>query len=199
MAKTANKAELYLDGVSHGSRTLSSRFDFYHIGKAHPTARFQFNGWLDEVMLYDGAMDSNQVMEYYTRSSGGNAYCPGDQYNCEGCPAGMAGHWRLDETSGADVLDDAADNDGVNNGATINQAGQMGTAYSFDGSDDSISVVNSVNLNVGTGDFTLAAWVKTPADSNERTVLWKGYDYDSETGIALLISDDDASALSLIN
>ncbi|MDD5547735.1 MAG: prepilin-type N-terminal cleavage/methylation domain-containing protein [Candidatus Pacebacteria bacterium] len=73
----------------------------------------------------------------------------------EGDTDGMVSYWKLDETSAGSVVDVMGANNGTNNGATINQTGQVEKAYSFDGGSDYISTFkfNSVN-------FTVSAWVK---------------------------------------
>lgn len=78
--------------------------------------------------------------------------------------------WKLDEPSGTTAFDETANNnDGTlcgNNllctppgGPTVGAAGHFGTAYSFDGVDDYVSVPNAVALNPVTA-YTLAAWVR---------------------------------------
>ncbi|MHC4202502.1 MAG: LamG domain-containing protein, partial [Planctomycetota bacterium] len=75
-------------------------------------------------------------------------------------------HYRLDETAAGAVVDSSGNaNDGTNNGATINQPGQIDTAYSFDGSNDYIALPNlglSGNVSV-----SFAAWVNITSAGNE--------------------------------
>lgn len=52
-------------------------------------------------------------------------------------------------------------------------AGKFGNAISLDGSNDYVSVINSDTLNFGTGDFTIAAWIKRQAIGAEDTILSK--------------------------
>lgn len=58
----------------------------------------------------------------------------------------------------------ALDSAGINNGTLLNgttfTAGVSGQAFRFDGIDDRVSVPNSPNLNVGTGDFTVSFFAK---------------------------------------
>jgi hypothetical protein len=72
--------------------------------------------------------------------------------------------WPLDETSGTTANDIA----GVpNNGAHVNgptpTPGKVAGALCFDGVDDFVLVPDHPDLNVGTGNFTLDAWVLTTA------------------------------------
>lgn len=70
----------------------------------------------------------------------------------------LLSYYKLDETSGT-VLDAEGTNDGTNNGATPNVTGKLGTAYSFDGTNDYIDM-NDV-LDTGTGAYSVSGWFKT--------------------------------------
>jgi len=83
---------------------------------------------------------------------------------CVTPPANMTAWWPLDETSGTTANDLA----GVpNNGTHVNgptpTPGMVAGALRFDGVDDHVRVPNHAELNVGTGNFTLDAWVRTTA------------------------------------
>ena len=59
--------------------------------------------------------------------------------------AALVGHWQLDETAAGPVVNDIGLVDGTNNGATNNQPGRVGSAYSFDGTNDKVNTnLNSV-------------------------------------------------------
>jgi len=91
-----------------------------------------------------------------------SADCPDD------CPAGMVSYWQLNETSGTTAYDCYGSNDGTNNGATINQPGQVGTAYSFDGVNDYVDCGDITELNSASA-FTILGWIKqTNLNNNER-------------------------------
>ena len=85
---------------------------------------------------------------------------------CVTPPANMTAWWPLDETSGTTAKDLA----GVpNNGTHVNgptpTPGKVAGALRFDGVDDHVRVPDHAELNVGTGNFTLDAWVRTTASS----------------------------------
>jgi len=69
--------------------------------------------------------------------------------------AGLISHWKLDEPSGTTAFDSAGSNDGATSGALVNQTGQLGTAYSFDGINDLIDT----GANLGGAVMTVSAWV----------------------------------------
>ena len=65
---------------------------------------------------------------------------------------GAVGYWPMDETSGTNAGDYSGNNQNatLNNGVSISQTGQYGTAYSFDGVDDNIYVLSSNDINLMT-------------------------------------------------
>jgi len=76
---------------------------------------------------------------------------------------GLAGYWKLDETSGIIATDSSGSS---NNGTLVNgpiwTTGQIGGALDFDGTDDYVNLGTGSSLNFGSSEpFTVAAWVKT--------------------------------------
>ncbi|MBU6240098.1 MAG: VCBS domain-containing protein, partial [Planctomycetes bacterium] len=73
---------------------------------------------------------------------------------------GLAGWWKLDESSGTSTADASGNG---NNGTLINgaawQTGQMGNAIEFDGTDDYINISASNVGTFGTGDFAITFWI----------------------------------------
>jgi hypothetical protein len=70
----------------------------------------------------------------------------------------LISYWKLNETSG-DAVDAKGLTNLVNSGATQNQAGKLGTAYTFNGTS---SFVGSIDTTYEfTTPFTISAWVKT--------------------------------------
>ena len=64
----------------------------------------------------------------------------------------------------------------TNNGATINDSGKIGKCYSFDGSDDYISLTDSLLYNIfkgGTTPFSIAMWVYH--NDSTRAILFGDY------------------------
>ncbi|MCX6876245.1 MAG: putative Ig domain-containing protein [Verrucomicrobia bacterium] len=85
-------------------------------------------------------------------------------------PANCVSWWRAENTF--------ADSVGTNHGTGLNgvtyAAGEVGQAWSFDGTDDSIQVPSSANLNLVSGQgWTLEGWIK-PEDTSTRFIAHKG-------------------------
>jgi len=82
--------------------------------------------------------------------------------------AGLIAHWKFDEGSGATALDSSSNNNtGTIVGATY-VAGQSNTALSFNGASQYVLAtdaqsggVTGAGLDMGTRDWTVAAWINT--------------------------------------
>jgi N-acetylneuraminic acid mutarotase len=73
---------------------------------------------------------------------------------------GLVGWWKFDENNGTVATDSSGNG---NNGTLINgptwATGKIGGALSFDGLNDYVDAGNDSVLDVGKGDFSLAAWI----------------------------------------
>ncbi|NNC87940.1 MAG: cadherin-like domain-containing protein [Akkermansiaceae bacterium] len=79
---------------------------------------------------------------------------------------GLVAHWKLDEGSGTTTADCSINNNpGTLNGPAWSP-GFSGNALTFDGVDDSVTFGNGPSLG-GKTDFTVAAWIKTTATSEQ--------------------------------
>jgi len=89
-------------------------------------------------------------------------------------PPGLVGAWAFDEASGTTAIDRSpAGNTGTVSGATRTAAGRFGSALSFDGVNDWVTVGDANSLDLSSG-LTLSAWVNPAvAGSSWRTVLLK--------------------------
>ncbi len=102
-----------------------------------------------------------------------SADCPYD------CSDGMVSYWELNETVAGPVVDCYGSNDGTNNGAIINQPGQVATAYNFDGVDDYVDCGDVSELN-STSAFTICGWYKdiNIGGHNRHFSKYNGGEYD---------------------
>lgn len=82
-------------------------------------------------------------------------------------------HWALNEAVAGPVVDSVGGFDGTNSGATINQSGQFGTAYDFDGANDFVNIGNlpAFDFDYNTP-FTVSAWVRRDG-TGTRSILSK--------------------------
>ena len=102
---------------------------------------------------------------------------------------GLVAHWAFDEGEG-DIAFDGTEN---HNDGTLKCVGEecsppewvegkIGYALEFDGTDDYVDCGGDSSLEMGTGDFTIAAWVKTSSSDSgwPRIVRKVGDDYGYE-------------------
>jgi MYXO-CTERM domain-containing protein len=101
---------------------------------------------------------------------------PGRAATFQAGSSGLQGYWPLDSVSGGttpDLSGNALDL-GVN-GPVVLSPGAFGNALNFDNTDDSLSRADAAPLNVGSGSFTVAAFVRPSGTTQDRIVnKWNG-------------------------
>jgi hypothetical protein len=102
---------------------------------------------------------------------------------------GLVSYYTLDETSENIAYDSLGVHNGINSGATINQAGKIGTAYDFDGVDDTINATTNYGLS-GLNTFSFSAWVN-PDVVNKYQGFMSGTDFT-------VMAQNDGSLFMLI-
>ncbi len=153
---------------------------------AHATGLGFFKGLIDEVEIFNRALDQTEIQTIYNAGSAGKC-----KPNCIQPPLGMVAWWPGDGTAN-DFKDS---NDGtLKNGATF-AAGKVGQAFSLDGVSQYVEVpsplsFNSPSLNFGTGDFSIDAWIKTTNTSGRMAIVEKMENgLDDGHGYTLYLND----------
>jgi hypothetical protein len=102
-------------------------------------------------------------------------------------PAGLVAAYGFSEPMGTTVNDASGrNNTGTIAGAARTIEGKFGTALSFDGIDDWVSVNDSASLDLTSG-MTIEAWVKPTALTGWRSVIMK----ESSNGLSYAIYAND--------
>ena len=92
----------------------------------------------------------------------------------------LISYWKMDESSG-DMIDAHGSNDGTVNGATQNVAdGILNTCYSFDGSNDEVTVPDDATLDISTN-FSAFIWIKNnnAASTNDNDFAFCRWDHNN--------------------
>jgi len=161
-----------------------------------------FDGHMDEVKIYDYARTAAQIKSDYNSSAGGRGggVSVGSVQGAQDASEGLVAHYTFDETAlnGCGTNTDACDSSGTNHLAAIADASptstaKYGYAAMFDGTgdyycsdtDDDGSCEDDNDLDMGTSDFTIEAWVNSSTDVSDWRYLvskrtagspWTGYE-----------------------
>ena len=128
-----------------GAYATNIAYDLYlgRQGSSAPVSNL-FSGTIDEVRIYNRALDSNEITALYNYTS--DALISSAQ-------------WKFEENTGTSTFDLS----GNNNTGTLNNGvawvtGKYGKALSFDGVDDFVYINGSTSLNI-TPNLSVSAWV----------------------------------------
>ena len=84
--------------------------------------------------------------------------------------SGLVGHWTFDEGSGSTALDSSGNNSSGTISGPSWATGRIGSALSFDGSNDYVRVPYKSNLQLYNSSFTFSSWIKS-TDSDEGMIV----------------------------
>ena len=168
---------LYVDGVAPSTSTdnggtLGSFTNSNNVRLGRDADSNYISGSLDEVRIYSRALSATEASDLYASGTVGYAglAAPSNRLtHGTTLDNGLIGHWTMDgpetrwtsETAGTEADASGNGNNGAITGmnrASATTPGRLGQALSFDGTDDYVTVA-SMSHNIGTGDFTWAAWV----------------------------------------
>jgi sialidase-1 len=172
LQRVTGQLKLWVDGAvvataaaPTGSISPGRPFKMYVGQRLDATQRF--NGQLDEVRIYKRALSSTEIGDIRTKNA----------ITASGAVL------RLPFTANTPTTPDAsgAGNVGfVRGGATL-AGGKFGSALAFDGVDNHVHVPFSGSLDLGSGDFTVTAWLKYAGGTNKHAILW-GYGSGTASG-----------------
>lgn len=152
--KSSGVATLYLNGsvvggpTTLGSFTPQTSYDLY-LG-SRPPGSSRYVGQMDEVEIFNRALDTVEVAAIYNAGSAGKCR------TCTPPPANMVNWWTGDGNAN-DIQGGA---NGTLVGGTTFAAGKVGQAFSFDGVDDRVDAPAGVG-DFGSNAFTVDFWMKS--------------------------------------
>ena len=128
-------------------------------------------------------------LEYSVASTGNTQTIYGESEFANYQPdVNTVGLWHMEEQvndtciGGEDVCDSSDySNDGaIGSSPIITDEGRIGTGRYFDGVDDYVQFPDTNSLSVGTGDFTISAWIKPDTVGSWMTIVSKIKDGDDK-------------------
>jgi glucose/arabinose dehydrogenase/chitodextrinase len=159
----------YMDGVARATpTTIDDLIGFTHTIEARNqsvgSTNYTFSSWSD------GGAQSHSITVPATNQS----YTA--NFTAAQAPSGLAASWGFNENTGTTT----ADGSGNGNTATLVNAptwtaGQTGhgSALSFDGTNDNLTVPNSTSLNIAGSAITLSMWLKPTAAGGDHALIGK--------------------------
>lgn len=129
-----------------------------------PTGPAAFPGRIDELEIFPLAISPKELRSIY--KAGAHGKCKPDDEGCTAPPAGMLGWWPLDDASGSTSIGELLGGHPglpqlgpVGAGGPAASGGVVDGALRFEGM-EWVRVPNAPSLQVGSGDFTVDAWVR---------------------------------------
>jgi hypothetical protein len=193
--KNNDKVRLFMDGRELTTTTATSgvwptvnNTDPLRIGGQNIAGNY-IETSIDEVQIYNSALSPDQIKLAHNRNStavmgavstdsSGNAsfasirsYCPpgNTDTNCGSGDPSPVGEWKLDDNTGTTASDTSANNStGTFNGGVTWSTGKMGSGVKINGVSSSYVTMTDPadgSLDVGTGNFTIEAWVNLDPSS----------------------------------
>ena len=156
-SKPEKSLKLYINGKLSESKTtstISTTKSYIYIGGCSALdSKYYFNGYLDDLRIYNRNLTQTEVNALYLHSFTDEIV---DLEN------GLIVYYEFEDNT-----DDSSDNaiHGTTSSNIIYQNGVIGKSAYLNGIDDYISIGKDNILDIGNGDFTLTAWIKTQSNS----------------------------------
>lgn len=171
---------LYIDNVedtaspvdvsSFGSVATNGNFT---MGGSGFSSGNQYNGILDEVIIWDRIITSGERTTLWNGGAGTNIFSPASTTVTNG----IISAWRMEDSSG-NLTDSVGANTLTGSNLSYLQTGKVTNAIGLNGSSSTASITNAaqIGLNVGLPDSrTIAVWFKS-STAVEQTVFGKSDD-----------------------
>ena len=191
---TPNTVQLYVDNYMANSLVLpdveGNPYDLTSVSQqlllgGRPSSTACFEGYMDDVGIYTGALSATDVANLYSATSFDSS-----TITTAGITAQAIYNFQtnLDQPAASGVVpDDFGDTDGLLNGADVVIDTERGNVVSFGGSDTNY-VNYGDNFDPGDGDYTVSLWFK--ADAGTGFIASKGNAGSGSEGWSIWLSGD---------
>ncbi len=171
----------YVNGVSGTPTSYTGSINYSGspallIGINNSSNCLAWNGEIDEVRIYNRALDSSEVQALY-----------------EWAP-GPVGYWKMDEASGSTIADSSGNgNNGTTTGSPTFAEGKYGKALSTSGSTQYVTIADSDELDYQQA-ITISFWMKPANATDIHRIIRKGNPHSvGGKGFSLLYRGDQAN------
>jgi hypothetical protein len=203
---------VYVDGVEYGPDNvkglgsyITSTTDVNSVSPIHLCHHGAWNtyysGTVDELKIYNYARTATDIMNDYNGVTPTPTISPTPTPTSTLTPtptsssppnSALVGYWNFDEATGLTVNDRSGNG---NTGTLVNGpkwvSGIKGTALSFDGTNDYISIKENTDLDPHTSDWTLSTWVNVglidPDTSKPQFVIITKRELASDGSLTLIV------------
>jgi hypothetical protein len=181
VSRSGSTISFYLDGILKGTSSNAGSISSTNSLKIGHDSFDNTNlkGNVDEVRIWDIARTASEILNNKSTVIAANTY-------------GLKGYWQMNESAGQTVYDatltvnngtlgtdaanaDAQDPTRLSQGACYVPALQSG--LTFDGTLDRVTIPHHSSYDIGSGDFTIEAWVRLQSGSNGKPILSKRTTY----------------------
>jgi len=180
--KRNGNATFYVDGENKGEydvsqfagKLVSNSTKTLCISSLGTSSTTFLKGLMDDTQIYTRALSAEEIAVLANLTQSSN----------------LISHWAFDENSGTTAIDSSGNNiNGTLKNGPIWNAGIKGNCIKFDGIDDRVECGPNTTLEMGTGDFSVSAWVKMgTSQSSYPTVLSKGGTSNTNAGYWFYLS-----------
>jgi MSHA biogenesis protein MshQ len=210
--RSSNVICLYIDGLFKGCNggyptgALSIQANSLIVGQEQDsfgggfdTAQ-DFEGLIDEILIFDSAFIPSQVKDIYTNQNAGNDW-DGTSRICPQLPA--TAEWRFDEytyTGAAGEIIDSSLNGyhGESGGAMTNVNGVLCNAIDFSADGSSDYAVLDHNSIDGLNDLTFSIWINTSHTTGFQNILQGMHPGGWDDEFDIYLTDDDTLSFRLL-
>jgi hypothetical protein len=165
---------------SDGSTTLPYERESYSEASSNVTGNF----WVGATLNADNDANTDDTIYLYY----GNTGAADGQNRTSVWDSNYKGVWHLSGSTLSTLDSTGNANNGTNNGATTT-TGKIGSAGSFDGATDYISIPDSASWDFSTGAFSVSMWFKKTSEA--RGDIFNKKSSDSNDDVGLLLEDDE--------
>jgi hypothetical protein len=170
-----------LNGTAYGPGRIHTNDYPVFIGENSQNRGRYWNGLIDDVRLYNSALEHRQVKALAVGETPteppGKVSLRSSTAPATAGSAQLAGWWKLDEVEGSE----AADSSGhgirgilLGNPRWQPDGGKVGGALQLDGQEDCVEITNEPAFDI-TGEITVAAWIKADRlDREWQAIVTKG-------------------------